>query len=613
MKKVSLVYATCESYDDARFDVIAFKDKASKTQKTFKIVQDSIPLVNALKETSDYYAWAHEEDRVIDLSSIPGLTEKSLAFAVSMVTSLAGCRRLRPKTFELPLHGVQGGDPNFRDMLDVFQKLNLEYLVHLWLDALRDSREFWLEPDAQKAGAAVHQALSGQFVLRMLEDPRDPILLWDDTRLSDSMFQALLNEALTYCVHQEAEHGPASPFRDPGCTLVWPIRMADTLFDVMVRRKTLNHVIARALLIVPKSCAGGAAAARALQWAAAQGTAAVVSLLLEAGAEVDKANEEGVTALMFSAEHGHAAVVSLLLAAGAEVDKADSSGGTPLILAAEKGHAAVVSLLLAAGAEVDKADSAGGTPLMLAAEQGHAAVVSFLLAAGAELGKADSAGWTPLVVAAQEGHVDVVTLLLEAGAEVGKANADGATALIISTEGGHVDVVTLLLEAGAEVDKANAHGATALILAAHYGHAAVVSALLAAGAEVDKSKADGVTALIRAAQNGHASVVSTLLAAGAEVDKAMTDGVTALIRAAQNGHAAVVSTLLTAGASVKNAREAALKHMHNNIVLLIEDHVQKVLELYNRRQKVVAAEERAKRKPEAEAGAEERPLKQQRR
>ena len=54
--------------------------------------------------------------------------------------------------------------------------------------------------------------------------------------------------------------------------------------------------------------------------------------------------------------NGHVEVVKTLLAAGAEVDKADNDGETPLYGASHNGHVEVVKTLLAAEAEVDKVD-----------------------------------------------------------------------------------------------------------------------------------------------------------------------------------------------------------------------------------------------------------------
>ena len=72
-----------------------------------------------------------------------------------------------------------------------------------------------------------------------------------------------------------------------------------------------------------------------------------------------------------AAWQGHLAVVTKLIAAGADVNKARTDdGSTPLFMAAEKGHLTVVTKLIAAGALVDKAETDDGTtPLYIAAQR----------------------------------------------------------------------------------------------------------------------------------------------------------------------------------------------------------------------------------------------------
>ncbi len=48
-----------------------------------------------------------------------------------------------------------------------------------------------------------------------------------------------------------------------------------------------------------------------------------------------------VTPLCIAAEEGHMEVVNALIAAGADKDKADDDGTTPLFIAAEEGHVEV--------------------------------------------------------------------------------------------------------------------------------------------------------------------------------------------------------------------------------------------------------------------------------
>ena len=52
-------------------------------------------------------------------------------------------------------------------------------------------------------------------------------------------------------------------------------------------------------------------------------------------------------------------VVSALLEQGADVDKAKNDGATPLYVASEKGDVNVVSVLLEQGADIDKACDEG--------------------------------------------------------------------------------------------------------------------------------------------------------------------------------------------------------------------------------------------------------------
>ena len=76
-------------------------------------------------------------------------------------------------------------------------------------------------------------------------------------------------------------------------------------------------------------------------------------------------------------------MVSVLLEAHAEVDKALKDGSTPLLIAATSGHAAVVSALLRAGADLTAAAKDGSTALLEATSNGHEAAVLALLAGNA--------------------------------------------------------------------------------------------------------------------------------------------------------------------------------------------------------------------------------------
>ena len=145
-----------------------------------------------------------------------------------------------------------------------------------------------------------------------------------------------------------------------------------------------------------------------------------VRQLLRAGADVNAAQGDGMTALHWAAERGDVALAEILLYAGASISAGTRIGHyTPLHIASRKAHLGVVKLLLQSKSDPNAVTTnSGATPLHLAAAAGRPAVVSELLAAGANL-EAREGSWsqTPLIFAAANNRVDVIQILLEAGAD----------------------------------------------------------------------------------------------------------------------------------------------------------------------------------------------------
>ena len=158
--------------------------------------------------------------------------------------------------------------------------------------------------------------------------------------------------------------------------------------------------------------------------AAARGDLESVRTLLRDGADVNAAQGDGMTALHWAALQGDAEMVSVLVYAGANVASTTRLGAyTPLHLASRDGRAEAVTLLLEAGSDANAATTTGATSLHLAAAGGDVPTLTSLLEAGAQVEAQEEAnGQTPLHFAAAAGRLEAVQALIAAGADVSVAS-----------------------------------------------------------------------------------------------------------------------------------------------------------------------------------------------
>ena len=115
-----------------------------------------------------------------------------------------------------------------------------------------------------------------------------------------------------------------------------------------------------------------------------------VRLLVESGAELE--NHYFYTPLAYAAYQGNENVVRYLLQRGARVNGAAQQGGTysntPLMMAAIQGHERIVRTLLAAGADADVRVYGGHTAAEFAAKYNHHALAQLLQCAQRQYGTA---------------------------------------------------------------------------------------------------------------------------------------------------------------------------------------------------------------------------------
>jgi ankyrin repeat protein len=105
-----------------------------------------------------------------------------------------------------------------------------------------------------------------------------------------------------------------------------------------------------------------------------------VALLLARGADPNRASNNPMqVAPLHSAVAGrHLAIARALLDAGGDVNAAQEGGFTPLHGAAQNGDRPMVELLLARGARPDAATADGRTPREFALEEGHGELAGLL-------------------------------------------------------------------------------------------------------------------------------------------------------------------------------------------------------------------------------------------
>jgi ankyrin repeat protein len=87
------------------------------------------------------------------------------------------------------------------------------------------------------------------------------------------------------------------------------------------------------------------AGSRPLHIAAMRNKYECAAVLLRHGVVLDAITKDGCTALWLASREGYLPIVQLLVQGGADIERADSDGETPIVIAREGGHAAVVAYL----------------------------------------------------------------------------------------------------------------------------------------------------------------------------------------------------------------------------------------------------------------------------
>jgi len=316
----------------------------------------------------------------------------------------------------------------------------------------------------------------------------------------------------------------------------------------------------------------------ALMTAARTGTVDPVLALISRGANVNAAEtRSGQTALIWAAAEGNAEVVKILIAAKADFHTRLSAGFTPLLIAVREGQANVVKVLLEAGADVNetiqpqtgkpergfsrgKAPRPGTSALALAVLNGHFQLAADLLDAGANP-NSDKPGWTPLHAitwvrkpgsggnmpppagSGRMTSIEFVKKLVSKGANLNakvtqkrlnigtRLNGLGATPFLLAARTDDAELMRLLASLGADPLLPNADNSTPLMVAAGVGSDSpgedpgtdseaveAVKVALELGNNIDAVDNNGETAMHGAAYKNLPGVAQYLADRGAKIE-----------------------------------------------------------------------------------------------
>ena len=185
----------------------------------------------------------------------------------------------------------------------------------------------------------------------------------------------------------------------------------------------------------------------ALWWAAWREDWTTVRTLLEHGANPNEANSEGVNPFLLATAKGPLDIVNKMLQAGASITAADNDGNTLLHQTANQRE--VVELLIGPNVDVNQENNFGATPLMTACKDDRDEVARCLIKHGADRNKPNpQTGLTPLLWSVRQNSHKTLRLLLDMHVSCQIADRWGKNLFMYACKYGSVETMNILSSYG---------------------------------------------------------------------------------------------------------------------------------------------------------------------
>ena len=323
----------------------------------------------------------------------------------------------------------------------------------------------------------------------------------------------------------------------------------------------------------PNGTYPGAPFSKSIIHQATKGQAAIMSLLVVYGADINTTDKHGKTPLHDAIIHNNKEIIELLLQQkGILINHQDPRHAmtTPLHEAAYHRLSKITQLLTKNGADPNIRNSFGRTPVHDAVLNDSPKTVSILLQTRPALDVTDNEGQTPLFVAVSNRSLDMVHMLLHARANP-SISAHTISPAHKAAHLGENQILRTLISHGANVHAKNFLGRTPLHdaagkveqLAPH--EPTMVYLLISAGADPNVIDSEGATPLFKAVKHGMPSGVEQLLEAGADPN-IPCGTITPLHEAAYTGSIDNVRNLLKHGAVVNTKNCFGRTPLHDAVI-----------------------------------------------
>jgi ankyrin repeat protein len=266
------------------------------------------------------------------------------------------------------------------------------------------------------------------------------------------------------------------------------------------------------------------------------------------GAAFNVCDARGQTPLTAAAAQGNAALFTVILDAGAPIDGQDRLKRTALVQAVFDNQVDVARVLLARKADLNLQDTTGRSAVFYALTNGRQ-MLPMLLDAHPDLQITDTQGNTVLSTAIMYGDYDTSQVLRSAGAKF----ASPVDELYAAAASGDIAALRAALAAHADANDKPRYGMTPLMVAAHRGNTAAARLLLSAGADPNVLDSNKQSALFWAITSSHLSTVQVLLDAGVDAHTPINGHRTPLAFAVfYFDDPALIQRLIADGADVNN-------------------------------------------------------------